>query len=93
MTFLGPFCQSAGISTSLLEEPENGKLPELGVFTNGLALELKKYADTKNWTIQRYLGILAKIDPNFLSVVNLSSVTSKINTVKEQKKSLSLKRR
>jgi hypothetical protein len=93
MSALGPFCQSAGISTTSLEDPETEKLPELGVVTNGIALELKNYADTNSWTIQRYLVILAKIDPNFASVVNLSSVTSKINTVKEQKKKLTSKKK
>ncbi|XP_045173195.2 uncharacterized protein LOC123534827 [Mercenaria mercenaria] len=90
MTGLGPFCQSAGISETSLEK---GEAPPLGLVTNGLVLELEKFANERDWTLQKLLELLSQIDKNFASVVNLSALTSKLSTVKDQKKKLTSKKK
>lgn len=60
---------------------------------NGLVLELKSYADSKNWTIQQFVELLSSADESFASVKNPAAVIGKLNTVKEQKRKLSSKKK
>ncbi|XP_045160202.2 interaptin-like [Mercenaria mercenaria] len=87
---LGPFCQSSGITTELLE---TGKFPLLASLTNGLVLELKHYADSKSFTLQQFVDLLSRLSPMFSAAKSVTSVYNRVNTLKEQKRKLHSKKK
>lgn len=90
MNSLGKFCQSYGITE---EQIKSKTLKVTEPLCNGLVLELKSYSDGLNWTIQQFVELLSSADVSFASVKNPTAVIGKLNTVKEQKRKLSSKKK
>ncbi|XP_045201441.2 uncharacterized protein LOC123555002 [Mercenaria mercenaria] len=89
MEYPGPYCKSAGITNCQVLEK---KLPKTDKVTNGLVLELFNFTKNRKWSLNEFVQVLGQINYDFCNA-NISSVSSKINKVSGQKKSLSHKKK
>ena len=65
MANLGPFCEALGLTETALT---NQDIPNVGHISNGVALELKNFCETKQWTNQMYIDVLSKLDDNLKGI-------------------------
>lgn len=89
MTYPGQFCQSLNITT---ESIETRSVPNIENLSNGLALELKAYADTNGLNSFELLNIFSMIDSRF-NDVNSTSLHSKLLRLVEQRKKFSSRKK